>query len=344
MYSVTELAAPENYVANPTEWHVELFPGRTSTLVVNNEKKPNLKIVKLDAKTGELLAEASFTVRKANSATLETVTTDAKGEAWVRSTDPGVYEIIEVLPPAGYLPNTTPQLITLFPNRTGITQFANFKKPGLTVLKVDELIGLPLAGAEFSVKHKDGSLVWEGLTNEQGEINLKDLTDDWYTITELAAPSGYLVANAPKDIKFAPGETVQVKFDNRLRPALKIIKVDEQTKHPLAGAKFKVQKTEDNTTSEYITDEDGTVTIYNLDEAIYTVEEISAPKGYILDEQHKDIELEWGKVKELVFTNKEKSALVILKIDTVTTKPLPGAEFFVKHKDGTLVWEGLTDP
>jgi uncharacterized surface anchored protein len=26
MYSVTELAAPENYVANPTEWHVELFP------------------------------------------------------------------------------------------------------------------------------------------------------------------------------------------------------------------------------------------------------------------------------------------------------------------------------
>jgi uncharacterized surface anchored protein len=343
MYSVSELAAPENYVANPTEWHVELFPGRTSTLVVNNEKKPDLKIIKRDAKAGELLAGASFTVRKADSATLETVTTDVKGEAWVLSTDPGVYEIIEVLPPAGYLPNTTPQLITLFPNRTGIAQFANFKKPGLTILKVDEMTGLPLPGAEFSVKHKDGSIVWEGLTNEQGEINLKDLTDDWYTITELAAPSGYLIANAPKDVKFAPGETVQVKFDNRLRPALKIIKVDEQTKRPLAGAKFKVHKTEDNTTSEYITGEDGTVTIYNLDEAVYTVEEISAPKGYILDEQHKDIELEWGKVKELVFTNKEKPALVILKIDAVTTKPLPGAEFSVKHKDGTLVWEGLTD-
>jgi uncharacterized repeat protein (TIGR01451 family) len=343
VYSVSEIAAPEGYVANGTEWHVELFPGKTSTLVVNNEKKPDLKIVKRDAKTGELLAGASFTVRKADSATLENVTTDARGEAWLYALDPGVYEIIETLPPAGYLPNNTPQLITLFPNRTGAAQFTNYKKPGLTILKVDEMTGLPLAGAEFSIKHKDGSIVWEGLTDANGEINLTGLSDDWYTITELAAPFGYLIANAPKDVKFAPGESVQVKFDNRLRPALKIFKVDEQTKLPLAGANFRVWKSESNTTSEYVTGADGTVTIYNLDEAIYTVEEISAPKGYILEEQHKDIELEWGKVKELVFTNKEKPALVILKIDAVTTKPLAGAEFSIRHKDGSLVWEGLTD-
>jgi len=140
-----------------------------------------------------------------------------------------------------------------------------------------------------------------------------------------------------------PGETTQVKFDNRLRPALKLVKVDEQTKKPLAGAKFRLWKTEDNTTSEYITGADGTVTIYNLDEAIYSAEEISAPKGYILDPQHKDVELEWGKVKELVFINKEKPALTILKIDAITTKPLPGAEFSIRHKDGSIVWEGLTD-
>jgi len=343
VYSAVELAAPEGYVADTTEYHVELFPGKTSTLVVNNAHKPDLQIIKRDARTTALLGGATFKVRKADSSTYATVTTDARGEAWLYDLDPGVYEVTETLPPTGYLPDKTPQLITLFPNRTGIAAFANSKKPGLTILKVDEMTGLPLAGAEFSVKHKDGSIVWEGLTDKNGEINLTDLQADWYTITELAAPFGYLKRDESKDVKFAPGETVQLKFDNRLRPALKLIKVDEQTKKPLAGAKFKVWKAEDNITSEYLTGADGTVTIHNLDEAVYSVEEISAPKGYILDVQHKDIELEWGKVKELVFTNREKPALVILKIDAVTTKPLPGAEFSVRHKDGSVVWEGLTD-
>ena len=40
MYSVKEIAAPSGYVLNDTEYHVELFPGKDSTLVVNNEKKP----------------------------------------------------------------------------------------------------------------------------------------------------------------------------------------------------------------------------------------------------------------------------------------------------------------
>ncbi|MDR1060322.1 MAG: hypothetical protein LBL83_03715, partial [Clostridiales bacterium] len=302
-----------------------------------------LKISKRDAKTGEPLGGASFKVRKADGATYATVTTDESGEAWLRALDPGVYEIIETLPPPGYLPNGAPQLVTLFPNRTGAAVFGNFKKPGLTILKVDEMTGLPLEGAEFSVRRKDGPVVWEGLTDGRGEIHLPDLQDGWHTVTEIAPPFGYLAANAPKDVKFAPGETVQAKFDNRLRPALKLAKVDEQTKKPLAGAKFRVWKAEGGTTSEYITGEDGTATIYNLDEAIYSVEEISAPEGYLLDPQHKDIELEWGKIKELVFTNREKPALVVLKIDAETARPLPGAEFSIRRKDGSLVWEGLTD-
>jgi uncharacterized surface anchored protein len=343
VYSVQELAAPDGYVLNEEEYHVQLFPGRTSRIMVSDDHKPDLKIVKRDALTAVPLADATFKVRKADSSTYSTVTTDGKGEAWLYDLDPGVYEITETTAPPGYLQDAPAQLITLFPNRTGIAEFKNHLKPGLTILKVDEMTAQPLANAEFSIKHKDGSIIWEGLTDKNGQIHLTDLEDDWYTITEIAAPYGYLTANAPKDVKFAPGETVQVKFDNRLRPALKIIKVDEQTKKPLAGAKFKVWETEGGTTSEYITGDDGTITIYNLEETVYSVEEISAPQGYILETQHKDIELEWGKIKELVFTNKEKPALIILKVDAVTAAPLPNAEFSIKHKEGSVVWEGLTD-
>lgn len=70
VYSVKEIAAPSGYVLNDTEYHVELFPGKDSTLVVNNEKKPNLKIVKTDAVTGAPLSGVTFTVNKADSSTL----------------------------------------------------------------------------------------------------------------------------------------------------------------------------------------------------------------------------------------------------------------------------------
>ena len=168
MYSAQELSAPEGYIKDETEYHAELFPGRVSTLIVNNAQKPDLQIIKRDAKTGELLADASFKVRKADSSTYATVTTDASGEAWLYQLDPGVYEITETMPPPGYLPDNSPQLITLFPNRTGIAVFTNNKEPGLTILKIDAVTSLPLEGAEFSVKRKDGSVVWEGLSGENG--------------------------------------------------------------------------------------------------------------------------------------------------------------------------------
>ena len=73
VYSVKEIAAPSGYVLNGAEYHVELFPGKDSTLVVNNEKKPNLKIVKTDAVTGAPLSGVTFTVNKADSITKDPI-------------------------------------------------------------------------------------------------------------------------------------------------------------------------------------------------------------------------------------------------------------------------------
>src|SRR5699024_5688509 len=116
-----------------------------------------------------------------------------------------------------------------------------------------------------------------------------------------------------KDVELEWGKTKQVVFTNKKRPVLTIQKIDTKTKEPLAGAKFKVTKTEDKTVSEYVTDETGTIIINNLDEATYTVEEITAPDGYILDTQHKEIALEWGKTKTLVYENVRKPDLIITK-------------------------------
>jgi uncharacterized surface anchored protein len=85
-------------------------------------------------------------------------------------------------------------------------------------------------------------------------IVLEGLAPGWYTVTELAPPQGYLITTPYKDVYLEAGMTVEVKFDNRPRPILSIMKIDAQTGAPLAGAVFHVRKTEDSVVSEYVTD------------------------------------------------------------------------------------------
>jgi uncharacterized surface anchored protein len=190
----------------------------------------------------------------------------ADGSIPVGELEAGSYTIEEISPPAGYaLAETLHERIQSFdvPFEGGYTvkiTFANKKLPGVTVLKVDEDTGLPLAGAEFSIKH-NGNIVFEGVTDASGIINLDSLSAGWYEVTELAAPHGYLIRDEVKSVYLEAGGSAQLKFDNRRKPTLKIEKRDAQTNQPLAGAKFRVTQTEGGTVGEYTTGADGTVTI-----------------------------------------------------------------------------------
>jgi uncharacterized surface anchored protein len=253
----------------------------------------------------------------------------------------GTWTITEVSTIAGYMLDPAPRQIKLEAGKLSSITLTNRKTPGIVVRKFDEDTGLPLAGAEFSVAKKGGSIVYEGITPKDGAIVVDGLEDGWYTIYEIAAPTGYLKTWESKDIYLEPGKQVEVKFDNRLRPSLKLVKLDSQTSQPLAGAKFHVKKAENATVSEFVTDASGSVTIYELDEAIYSVWEFEAPDGYLLDEQHKDILLEWGKTKTLVFTNKARPAPEILKEES--GQPLSGAKFRVWKTEDNTTSEYVTD-
>ena len=181
------------------------------------------------------------------------------------------------------------------------------------------------------------------MTDKSGQIKVENLSEGWYTITEIAAPKGYLIADKSKDVYLEGGKCVAVKFDNRLRPSLQLMKLDAKTNEPLAGAKFKVMKTEDKTVSEYVTDQTGTVVIRDLDEAVYTVEEIQAPNGYTIStENHKDIALEWGKTKTLIFTDTKKPTLIITKTNALTNQGVPDTVFKIQREkaDGGVVTLG----
>ena len=48
-----------------------------------------------------------------------------------------------------------------------------------------------------------------------------------YRLVEIAAPWGYLISTEEKVFVINPNDEITIKFDNRERPALEIIKIDE---------------------------------------------------------------------------------------------------------------------
>ena len=300
-------------------------------------------MVKIDADTGDKLEGAVIRVAYDGGNDFWDLHTNASGKASLSNLKSGTYSVKEISAPAGYLLNDTVQTVKLEAGKTATVTLKNKAKPGILIKKYDEDTGMPLPDAEFSVAKKGGSIVYEGMTDKSGQIKVENLSEGWYTITEIAAPKGYLIADKSKDVYLEGGKCVAVKFDNRLRPSLQLMKLDAKTNEPLAGAKFKVTKTEDKTVSEYVTDQTGTVVIRDLYEAVYTVEEIQAPDGYTIStDNHKDIALEWGKTKTLIFTDTKKPTLIITKTNALTNKAVPDTVFKIQREkaDGGVVTLG----
>lgn len=344
--SVTEEVPPKGYVLDENNHKdVEIRNNDEPTVITfANEEQAQLEVVKIDADTGDKLEGAVIRVAYDGGNDFWDLHTNASGKASLSNLKSGTYSVKEISAPAGYLLNDTVQTVKLEAGKTASVTLKNKEKPGILIKKYDEDTGMPLPDAEFSVAKKGGSIVYEGMTDKSGQMKVENLSEGWYTITEIAAPKGYLIADKSKDVYLEGGKCVAVKFDNRLRPSLQLMKLDAKTNEPLAGAKFKVTKTEDKTVSEYVTDQTGTVVIRDLDEAVYTVEEIQAPNGYTIStENHKDIALEWGKTKTLIFTDTRKPTLIITKTNALTNKGVPDTVFKIQREkaDGGVVTLGI---
>ncbi len=352
VYSVKEIKAPTNYVLNETEYHVELFAGKESQVVVLNEEKPSLKIVKTDAETGKPIASVGFLVRLADGSTENTVVTDQNGEVLLSHLNPGIYEVIEKSVPNDYLLNSEPKLVTLVPNRTSVVRFENYQKPSLTVNKIDSITKDPLKNAKFSVVYASNNTFTGEVnhlgtftTDENGQFKMYNLNDGWYKITETAAPDGYVLSNEAQEIYIKGGEDKEITFENVPLSGLVIKKVDADTGKVLQGAKFQVRYLSGTSGSggtvigEYTTSANGTIVITRLEAGTYVIEETKAPDGYIISDAPETVYIT-GKEQDVItitVENEKDGGLLITKLDKETKEPLYGAVFEVTDSSGAVV-------
>ena len=346
VYSVKETATVADHILDPTEYHVELFPGQTSTITIQNDKRPDLTIRKTDKDTGEPISGVTFTLNYADGPTITTEPTGEDGTVTIENLLPGVYTVTEQSVPEGYILDTTPQQVTLEPNRDATVQFQNYKRPTLTIHKVD-INGNALTGAIFEVKTKAGVKIGDFPVGPDGSITVENihLDEGYYIVTEIQAPDGYILDSTPHEVYLRPGKTTEISIENEKKPGLTIKKIDSVTGNPLKGAKFELWVAKDNTEDGtyqkldqnfYYTDENGEIYLDKLDTGWYKVVEVDPPTGYALrDPSEQTIYVDNDKAVELIFENTPLGALVVWKFDSVTGEALEGAVFQVRYLGGT---------
>ena len=353
VYSVRETATDSSHILDVREYHMELFPGKTSTLTVGNQKRPNLVVYKHDADTGEPIANTVFEVRAADGHSVDQIKTDSEGKAELRNLLPGVYEITEKSVPSPYLLDAPSQLATLYPNRDHTVYFENHKKPSLTVKKVDSVTGDVLQGAKFQVTYASNNTVSGEIndlgtfyTDENGQFQITGLRDGWYKVTELESPTGYAIKEATQEVYIQSGTGKTLTFENVPLSALVVWKYDSVTGEAVSDAVFQVKYltgtsgTGGTVIGTYKTSSNGSFTVTGLKEGTYIVEELASDSGHVIDTAPQTAYIS-GKeqdVVQLYFGNTPKGSLLIRKVCAVDPSiTLQNAEFKVTYADGSVI-------
>lgn len=146
-YIITEKQAPNGYILDSTPHEVYLRPGKTTELSIENEKKPDLIIQKLDSIVKDGLKGAKFEIwvakDKSTDGAYERLDsnfyyTDTQGRILLDDLDTGWYKIVEVEPPAGYALKAPSEQTVYVDNDTSVTvTFENIPKSALIISKVD---------------------------------------------------------------------------------------------------------------------------------------------------------------------------------------------------------------
>lgn len=356
-YVITEIKAPDGYLIDDPTRTITVTSGDTQTIVFKDTKPGGLIIEKRDSVTKEPLAGATFKVTTSDgrfvaqdggaTSTNGLYTTDANGQIHIVDLDPDTYVVTEVTAPDGYLMDAPSQTVKIEKNDTQTLTFYDTPLGGLTIVKVDSESGKRLEGAKIEVAKMNGEIVGTYVTDKLGVIQLPDLDDGWYQLTEIKAPKGYLLDSTPQKVEVKKGETKTFEFENTASASMLIHKIDSVTRKGIQGVKFVVYDSSMTPIGEYESDDQGYVHLNKtLEDGKYYVREIVAAKGYILDNKVKSFTvlagdtamIEWENTSELgqiqvIKTSEGYSSVNGLPAGT----PLSGAIFAVYDKQNNVV-------
>lgn len=325
-YYVQEIATDEHYVLNGEKYLVTFeYMGQEVTTVsidcgqfVNELKRGKIEGIKVN-ESEEPLENALFglfavdTAEFTSESAYMTAVSDKNGYFKFDEIPYGEYVVHEIEAPTGYILSGESYPVTVCEDGETITIRTVNKPITVEVSKVD-VYGEELIGADMQLENADGEIIDEWISDGTNHI-VTELPAGDYTLKEIAAPDGYVIAT---DIEFEVFADGTIKIRNVDSTAISedgnplIVMVDDTTKVKISKRDITTDKELPGATLQII-DEDGNVVEewVSADEAHlvegkliagkeYTLREIIAPDGYEIANEIKFTVNEDGSVTEVV--------------------------------------------
>lgn len=233
--------------------------------------------------TGTAEAGATVTLRNASGVSLGTATADSSGK-YSMSISPQAKG--SVLTASAQLPN---QIASDSVSTTVVGLYS------FNVLKVDNN-QKPLAGAVFTLS---GPTTQQATSNNAGTAQFTALQPGTYTLTETAAPNGYVRNTTSKTVVMASNGAVTVdgtavsgsyQYVNQpVTSSIRINAVDGLSNKGVAGATYELRNAAGQLVATQTSDSSGVALFNNLPLGSYTVTQVKAPPGYQLNNSSQSV-------------------------------------------------------
>ncbi len=356
-YYVKEISCPKGWKLNSEHFEVSLTPDimdEDDHIIRVSLQKPiqnelvytPITLTKKEITGEETLPDTRIEVKNEAGEVIFRAYTDENGQLPNIPLTPGNYTFREVYAPEGY---SLSEAIMAFSvdekgNVIGDTtirdDFTRF-----SLLKLDEN-DQPLAGVLFSLKKADHSKLFAAVSDENGLVTFEKTPYGTYVIEEMKPLPGYLKSDTRIEV------TVDGTFINPSEPIETvtncpneiIIKKVDQDGLPLAGATFALINTEGEQVMTAVSDEAGIVRFTKIPYGLYTIQEIEAPAGYLLNTKPVELSLfeTYTFTAEPIATiTNQLKRIQFIKVDT-SGKLLSGVEFSLIDAQTNEVVEVMT--
>lgn len=285
-YTLKEIKAPEGYNLNDKIYNFEI-----------TKENPNITInVKDEVITGQIIlnkekggtgeqfikeANAVFEIINYQGKVIDKLTTNKDGFA---STilPYGTYTFHQIKGDKNYLYAKDTKL-TIDKDKIYELNLKNLKLSKLKITKTDSSTNKPLANALIEVYKENNTLIYQGVTNFKGILEVPNLEIGNYYIIEKKAPQYYRLNSQKILFKVTEnGKLIEINLENtRKKGNLEITKIDSSTNKPLGNSLLEIYFKE---TKEKIykgkTNSKGKIFLENISIGKYCIKEIKAPLGY----------------------------------------------------------------
>ena len=354
-----EVRAKDGYILDDTPQSIKIKRNAVMTLEFRNQPKGGILVKKVDAATNEPISDVEFLVTDSDGNLIGNANgkfvTDSAGTFTITDIAPGTTLVIkETRAKTGYILDDTPQTVKVKSNEVVTVEFRNAPKGNLIIVKQDSVTKEPLEGVEFRITYADGSYVdaeggtlsSTGLywTDKAGKITISGISGT-VVVTEIETIPGYTIDenSRTQTVVVNPNDTQTLYFYNTPVGGLQIIKSDKDSGKRIAGVKFEIRKMNGEIIGTYTTDSDGVIYLPEAESGWYTVTELEAASGYLLDTTPHRIEVKDGQTATLEITNHKSSRILLHKVDKATGKGIYGAVFLLYDSNRNPIGEYVTD-